>query len=79
MPAAGAEYHEWGLEHGCLKRTQIGNEIIFNLEFSLEDLHELFALQVRSLVSGFENVCKASRHSSPYRLRQDGPTSSAAE
>lgn len=69
MPAAGAEYHEWGLEHGCLKRTQIGNEIIFNLEFSLEDLHELLALQVRFLVSGFENVCNASRYSSPYRLR----------
>jgi hypothetical protein len=38
-----AEYREWPM-HGFFKRTMIGNEIRYGMEFSLEQLHELCAL-----------------------------------
>jgi hypothetical protein len=52
LAAAAAEYHEWGLQNGSLKRTTIGDETIFQLEFSLKDLRSLLAQQVPSNVSG---------------------------
>jgi hypothetical protein len=52
MPAAAAEYYEWGLQNGSLKRTTTGDETIFHLQFSLKDLHDLLALQGPSHVSG---------------------------
>jgi hypothetical protein len=38
-----AEYQEWPM-HGFFKRTTIGDEIRYGMEFSLEQLHELCAL-----------------------------------
>jgi len=34
--------------HGSLKRTTIGDQTVFTLEFSLEDLHKLLGLQASS-------------------------------
>jgi hypothetical protein len=44
-PATNAEYQEWPLQ-GCLKHTRIGNEILYNLEFSLKHLPELLELSI---------------------------------
>jgi hypothetical protein len=43
MPNTRVEYQEW-LMHGFLKRTTIGDEIQYSIEFSLEQLHELCAV-----------------------------------
>ncbi len=45
MPAADAEYEEWPFQ-GFLKRTKIGSETTYKLEFKLEHLPELLELPI---------------------------------
>ncbi|PVH67813.1 hypothetical protein DL98DRAFT_360623, partial [Cadophora sp. DSE1049] len=47
--ASGAEYQEWPLQ-GFLKRVTIGDQITYNLEFSLSHVPEHLSLSLRSEV-----------------------------
>jgi hypothetical protein len=77
MPAAAAEYYEWGLQNGSLKRTTTGDETIFHLQFSLKDRAISPLSCVRRSLWG-DNACKVYRLSSAYQPNQDKGTGSAA-
>lgn len=59
MPAADAVYEEWPLQ-GFLKRTKIGNQITFNLEFNLKHLPEVLELSIPSEALGISSDGPAS-------------------
>ncbi|KAH6702756.1 hypothetical protein BKA61DRAFT_680954 [Leptodontidium sp. MPI-SDFR-AT-0119] len=56
--ASGADFHEWPF-HGFLKRVTIGNQITYNLEFSLSHVPEHLCLSLHS-----EVLSTSSRESS---------------
>jgi hypothetical protein len=65
IQGAGAEYHEWGLQHASLKRTTVEGNTVFTLEFSLQDLHDLLALQSSSRVQLNTRQAKRSTRAAP--------------
>ncbi|KAM3074498.1 hypothetical protein ACMFMG_002699 [Clarireedia jacksonii] len=77
-PASTAEYQEWPFQ-GFLKRTRIGNDAIYNLEFRLQDVPEHLHLPVLSEALGTGKVAqtlppRGILHSKvqPARLRAKG-------
>lgn len=58
-PAPTAEYQEWPFQ-GFLKRTRIGNNATYNLEFRLQDVPEQLHLPILSEVLGVDTFAEAS-------------------
>ncbi|QSZ31862.1 hypothetical protein DSL72_001431 [Monilinia vaccinii-corymbosi] len=77
-PAPTAEYQEWPFQ-GFLKRTKIGNDTTYNLEFRLQDVPEQLHLPILSEALGISEVAqsvppRSIPHSrvQPARLRAKG-------
>jgi Myb-like DNA-binding domain len=66
-----AEYQEWPM-HGFFKRTLIGDEIRYGMEFSLEQLHELCALACPHASRAVSSIRSVGSPRPPTRARKTG-------
>jgi hypothetical protein len=67
MPIPVAEYQEWPFQ-GFLKRTRIGTETIYNLEFRLPSVSECLNLPIESCDDGSNEEVLATPSTRPKVL-----------